>query len=116
MLIIWTTHREVWLRTLKTSPGGQNGLQCSFGKNGLNAPAWLKMAKTFSKLPKATNCTKCAKNAQIYQFGWFWGLWIVLGYFESLWAIFGFILGHFRPYLATLGNFSTPALGAILTT
>ena len=51
MLIIWTTHREVWFKTLKTSPGGQNGPQCSFGKNGLNAPTWLKMAKTFPKLP-----------------------------------------------------------------
>ena len=66
MLIIWTTHREVWFRTLKTSPGGQNGPQCSFGENGLNAPAWLKMAKTFPKLPKMTqNYPKCAQNVQI---------------------------------------------------
>ena len=72
MLIIWTTHREVWFRTLKTSPGGQNGPQCSFGKNGLNAPAWLKMAKTFQKLPKTTqNYPKGETNAQIDQFGWF---------------------------------------------
>ena len=85
MLIIWTTHREVWFKTLKTSPVGQNGPQCSFGKNGLNAPAWHgKMANTSPKLPKTTkNYPKCAKKTlKFTNLGCFGNFWVILGYFE----------------------------------
>ena len=45
MLIIWTTHRKVWFRTLKTSPGRQNGPQCRCGKIEQNCQIWPKMTQ-----------------------------------------------------------------------
>ena len=50
MLIIWTTHREVWFRTLNTSQGGQNGPQCSCKKNSLKCSNMAQNGQNFSKI------------------------------------------------------------------